>query len=160
MSGFVLTGVILLALTIGGSIVGVVLSRLLVPQSWVAALVGFFMLPGALALGLRLWWGLADFVGLLKLLRGTIRSRSLGRSLAAQDRVGWPGGRVVLILASEGVCLVGGIIIALLSKQHELVVIGGYAVLGLGYGVILFLLAGRGFFDGLLWEEPVGFVED
>ena len=158
MSRFVLTGVILLALTIGGSIVGVTLSHLLAPQSGIAALVGFFMLPGALALGLSLWWILADIGGLFMLLKGTIRSRSLKKSLAEQDKVGWYGGRFVLILASEGVCLVSGIIIALLSQQHGLVIIGGYAGLGLIYGVIVFLLAGKGLFDKLLWEEPVGFV--
>ncbi len=160
MSRFILTGVILLALTIGGSIVGVILSHLLAPQSGIAALVGFFMLPGALALGLSLWWGLAELGGLFMLLKGTVKSRSLRKSLAEQNKIGWFGGRFVLILASEGVCLVSGIIIALLSKQHEIVVIGGYAGLGLGHGVIVFLLAGRGLFDRLLWEEPVGFMED
>ena len=153
MSGFVLTGVMLLALTIGGSIVGVILSHLLAPQSGAAALVGFFMLPGALALGLSLWRGLAELGGLFTLLKGTVRSRSLRKSLAEQNKMERPGGRFVLILASEGVCLVSGIIIALLSKRHGLVIIGGYAGLGLGYGVIGFLLAGRGLFDGLIWEE-------
>ena len=160
MSGFVLTGVVLLALTLGGSIVSVVLSHLLVPQSGVAALAGFFMLPGALTLGLSLWRGLAELGGLFMLLKRTLDSRSLRKSLAEQDKAGWPGGRFVLILASEGVCLVNGIIIALLSKRHEIVVISGYAGLGLVYGVIVFLLAGRGLFDSLLWEEPAGFVRD
>ena len=153
MSRFILTGVMLLALTIGGSIVGVILSHLLAPQSGVATFVGFFMLPGALALGLSLWRGLAEFGGLFTLLKGTIKSRSLRESLAEQNKMDRPGGRFVLILASEGVCLASGIIIALLSKQYGLVIIAGYAGLGLGYGVIEFLLAGRGLFDELLWEE-------
>ncbi len=140
----------LLTLTIGGSIVGVILSHLLAPQSRAAALVGFFMLPGALALGLSLWRGLADLGGLFTLLKGTVRSRSLERILAEQNEMERPGGRFVLILASEGVCLVSGIIIAMLSEQCGLAIIGGYAGLGLGYGVIGFLLAGRGLFDGLL----------
>ena len=113
-------------------------------------MVGFFMLPGALALGLSLWRGLADLGGLFTLLKGTVRSRSLERILAEQNEMERPGGRFVLILASEGVCLVSGIIIAMLSEQYGLAIIGGYAGLGLGYGVIGFLLAGRGLFDGLL----------
>lgn len=159
MSEFLLTGAVLLSLTMGGGLAGVALSRWLVPHSAAAALVGFFMLPGALGLGLGLWWVLADVGGLVMLLRSIARSRSLRKSLMEQDKVGWRGGRFVLILTSEGVCLVSGIIIALLSGQHMPAIIGGYAALGLGYGVVVFLLAGKGLFDKLLWEEPVGFIE-
>ena len=150
MSRFLLNGVILLALTIGGSVVGVTLSHLLVPQSRLALGVGFFMFPGALVAGLSLWWALAEFGEIFLFFKGVVISRSLKKSLVERKKTGRFGGRFVLILASEGVCLASGIIIALLSNQNALAVIGGYAGLGLIYGVIVFLLAGQGVFDEFL----------
>lgn len=155
MTRFIVAGCAFFVLTVGAGCFGSLLSYQVAPRSGAALVIGFFMLPVAFALGVAAWRGTATVWETCAFLWTAVTRRSLGPAVVRLERSTGPAGRATLIPVSVGVCVVCGLTIGLLSERPWVWVALGYGALGLGYGVLLFLLAGKGRLDNMVWEEGV-----
>jgi hypothetical protein len=133
----------LLALFPGAAAVGVGLARWLAPGSWVADAVSFFALPVAFATGLQIWYGVALF-GMLVRLVGRWRAGAVPVRDRAVARPPLPGS-VVFLPLSSGAGAIAGLVAGLVSStQPAWLVMLVYWLVGTLHGVVAWRLARRG----------------
>lgn len=136
----------------GGTLFGVVVSSVLTDSIWGSA-IGLCMLPVAFLVSLAVWRIIAMASGAVSMAKDVAKGQAVGDVLAKEGSAPKPRGRFVLVMLPAGVCFISGLLIALIASQSALFIVFGYSFTGLVYGFLLLLLAGRGAFDDLLWEN-------
>jgi len=133
----------LLALFPGSGALGVGLARWLAPGSWVADAVSFFALPLAFAAGLQMWYGLALFGALVRLI-ARWRSGAVPVRDPAVARSPLPGSAVFLPLSSGAGALAGVVAGLASSTQPAWLVMLVYWLAGTLHGAVAWRLARSG----------------
>lgn len=137
---------------LGGALVGLLLSRWVVPESIIVSVFGLLLLPACFSLAMGGWIGFAIFKIVLRLFFDTIRFRSWQKAIQKAQKIKSPPGKLVLLLIPIAICLSWGAIIGLISPYSWFLVTAGYGALGFGYGLILFLLGTFGHLDVMFSE--------
>lgn len=131
----------------GGALAGSGVERAVAPESDVAHLVGFVLLPLSLGLGLVAWFYLA-----LAITGGRIASawarnrRGFREAVAASADPEAPTlpGTGVFVPIAIGICAVGGVIVAILPGGDSfLLTVAAHVTLGAAYGLAARALALR-----------------
>ena len=140
----VATAVAFVGLFLGSAAVGSGLARILAPGSWLAEAVSFLALPVAFAAGLQLWYGLALFSLVPRLLRTFLRSDGAAPDSTPSSTAALAGAWVVLPMSS-GLGAVAGLVVGLASPtQSPWIVVPVYWLVGTLHGVLAWRLAKAG----------------
>ena len=140
----VATAVAFVGLFLGSAAVGSGLARVLAPGSWLAEAVSFFALPVAFAMGLQLWYGLALFGLVPRLVRTLLRSDGAGPVSTLQPPAALAGSWVFLP-TSSGLGAVAGLVVGVASPTQSLwTVLPVYWLVGTLHGVLAWRLARAG----------------
>jgi hypothetical protein len=131
-------------LFLGGGAAGGALAKAFAPDSWIAAVAGFFALPLAFGAGMQAWYGLA-LLSLIPRLVGVLRgSPRRPEPSGPAPGAAIPGSFVFLPLSSLAGA-VAGIVVGLASSTHPLwLVTLAYWLMGTGHGAIAWRLARAG----------------
>ena len=133
-----------LGLFLGGAAVFVGLARTLAPDSWVAEIVSFFALPVAFAAGLQVWYGLALFSLIPRLLRWRSGSNPTTGGIRQVGPRQLPGSFVFLPLSS-GAGVIAGLVVGLVSPTHSAwFILLAYGLVGTVHGLLGWRLARGG----------------
>jgi hypothetical protein len=132
-------------LFLGGGAIGGALAEAFAPESWVAAVAGFFALPLAFAGGLQAWYGLA-LLSLIPRLIGRLRglqprAAPSGRAPGASI----PGSFVFLPLSSVAGAVAGLVVGIVSSTQPTWRAVLVYWLVGTSHGALAWRLAHGGF---------------
>ena len=143
---WLLLGILLL----GGMGVGVILAKVLAPGSAFAQLVGLFMLPLCLAIGMSSWYAAASthvWNGLAEAMFQAFSGKDFDEAVDDSMRaLPFEGealpGTYVFLPVSLVISLIGGALVGLTSASVGfLPALAVMAAVGLGYGVLLRVLA-------------------
>lgn len=143
---WLLLGILLL----GGMGVGVILAKVLAPGSAFAQLVGLFMLPLCLAIGMSSWYAAASthvWNGLAEAMFQAFSGKDFDQAVDDSMRaLPFEGealpGTYVFLPVSLVISLIGGALVGLTSASIGfLPALAVMAAVGLGYGVLLRVLA-------------------
>jgi hypothetical protein len=140
----VATAVAFVGLFLGSAAVGSGLARILAPGSWLAEAVSFFALPLAFAAGLQLWYGLALFSLVPRLVRAFLRSDGAAPVPTSSPTTALVGSWVFLPMSS-GLGAVAGLVVGLASPTQSLwIVFPVYWLVGTLHGALAWRLARAG----------------
>lgn len=134
----------LLGLFLGASAVGIGLAGAFAAGSRVATVVSMFALPAAFMLGMQIWFGLALFSVIPRLL-GLRRPKSTRAPTGRGATPDLPGSFVFLPLSSAAGAL-SGIVAGVASSTHSAwLVMLAYWVVGTAHGLLAWRLARAGY---------------
>lgn len=134
--------ILLGSLLFGGLLIGLPTAAILAPNSQIAPVLGFFMLPTALVLALLGWWGTAVAVTTFGAARKTVQTGSLTAGLeAVNQQSSSPPGKFVLLFSPTFICTLFGLVLAIVGGESILEVTAVCLAIGFGYGLVLYLAA-------------------
>ena len=126
-------------LFLGGGAAGVVLSRSLVPGSFLAQFIGLFTFPIPFVIGLQSWLGLAIGMAMW-------RTAAHGPARPGERQKEIPAGAIAFVPVSVACVGTIGLLIGLFgSSLGILATLGLYVLLGVGYGTACWLAARSGY---------------
>ncbi|WP_420629181.1 hypothetical protein [Candidatus Leptofilum sp.] len=134
--------ILLGSLLFGGLIIGLPTAALLAPNSQIAPVLGFFMLPTALVLALLGWYGTAVAATTFGAAKKTVQTGSLTAGLeAANQQSSSPPGKIVLLLIPAFIGTLFGLVLSVVAGESFLGVTAVCLTIGFGYGLVLYLAA-------------------
>ncbi|HNY30423.1 MAG TPA: hypothetical protein PKO15_06015 [Fibrobacteria bacterium] len=139
-----------LGLFLGGGILGAMLGQWIAPDSTVAVLVGFAMLPVAFLVGMQLWLGAAMIAWLVRVLRSRSRSSASLRSMPSKTSRGSHTGSFVFVPVFVVFTTPAGLLTGWLSDTVGFAsVLAVYIGVGMVFGTVVWQLAKRGYVEFL-----------
>jgi len=137
--------VILAVLFFGAAGVGLTLAATLAPESQVASVISFLLLPAALILGFNAWLGLAILILVPQFIARLLRGSPIRPPIDSR-REGVPPGAWVFLPISSLIALAGGVVVGFLSAPYQgWFVALIYWLVGTVYGASLWFLARTGY---------------
>jgi hypothetical protein len=129
---------------LGGAAMGAALAEAFAPDSWIAAVAGFFALPLAFAAGMQAWYGLA-LLSLIPRLLGRVWGLQARPASSGQvPRASIPGSFVFLPLGSVAGAA-AGMVVGLASSTHPAWLVAlVYWLVGTSHGALAWRLARGG----------------
>ncbi len=135
----------LVALFLGGGVLGVTLAEALAPGSWLAQVVSLFALPVAFAASLQTWYGLALLSLIPRLFAWVRGSKLVVRQPTEVAPPRLPGAFVFLPITS-GVGALAGVLVGILSTTRSVwIVVLIYWLAGTAHGMLAWRLARAGY---------------
>jgi hypothetical protein len=128
-----------------GGVAGALLGNAVAPDSVPSRAITTFMLPFSLFAGLGVWLSAALVLGIGRLLIGRRAERSVRNSRTTEVPFSPPGSIMVLVTAVGFSLCAACFVSALSSKARLLPTLIAYGAMGLGYGVVAWQLARRGY---------------
>jgi hypothetical protein len=123
---------------VAGGVMGALLGNAVAPDSVPSRAITTFMLPFALFAGLGLWLSAALVLGVGQLL--------VGRKAEPSAAPFSPAGSIVIVATAVGVSLGAACLVSALSDAARLLpTLAVYGAAGLGYGIVAWHLARRGY---------------
>jgi hypothetical protein len=141
-----------IALIFVGVCVGIVLCRLMAPNSDTANFVSVMMLPISVVAGALVWQGILIVYLSFKLGGLFLKGFKKGGVKAALSQKAegfppYPPGTSAFVFVSVSVCLIAGVVVAFTrNAQSFLSVVGLYGFTGLAYGLLQRYLVRAGYF--------------
>ena len=145
----VLAALISAAILFSSTFLGSALAEQMAPDSRIAAILGFVMLPAAFLVGLQIWMGAAIIAFVFGRLSNSDRNRRDRRPPEhSEGRRETRAGAYVFAIICPMATTVAGFLTALLSDSHGFfTIIATYTLVGTIFGIAVWILAKYGYIE-------------